>query len=217
MHDLPRPPLAIRPPTQETSPRLRRALQHVPLALSFVLFSHPGVRAEIYQWVDGSGSVHFTDNLLNVPPEFRNQLRTRSDVPSDVGERGGQTTPQTEVPLERRNMGYVVQARINGRETCSLVVDTGATSTVISPRLAERLGIPVQREPGVSLQTVNGEVRAGWAELETLDVGGNTVGPLGVVVHDAVPGADGLLGMNFLRAFRVEILSEGPSLRLKRP
>lgn len=184
-----------------------------------MLFSQ-GLRAEIYQWVDRSGSVHFSDNLLSVPPEFRDQIRTRSDRLPPTGpaaEPRAARSPREDVPLEKRDVGYVVRARINGRETCSLVLDTGASSTVLSPRLIARLGIPVQRDPGVVLHTASGEVQAGWAELETLEIGGNTVAPLRVVVHEAVRGADGLLGMNFLGAFHVEILSQGPTLRLKKP
>ena len=64
------------------------------------------------------------------------------------------------------------------------------------------------------LQTANGTVEAGWAEVKRIEVGGRRAGPLRVVVHEAVPGADGLLGMNFLAGFRVEIRAAGPSLVL---
>jgi clan AA aspartic protease (TIGR02281 family) len=111
----------------------------------------------------------------------------------------------------------VVQVRVNDRETCRLVVDTGATSTVLSPRIADRLGIQIRRAPPVVLHTAGGQIQAGWADLESVEVGGHKVGPLRVIVHESVEGADGLLGMNFLDAFRVEIRSEGPTMSLTRP
>ena len=35
-----------------------------------MLFSQPAMAAEIYSWKDATGT-HFTDNVANVPPEFR--------------------------------------------------------------------------------------------------------------------------------------------------
>ncbi|GAB6062691.1 hypothetical protein JCM30394_14200 [Deferrisoma palaeochoriense] len=163
--------------------------------------------AEIYRWTGPDGTVHFTDNLEQVPPDQRPRVRTLDDrlPPPRAPDR---------VPLEDAGAGYLVDVRIDGRGPVRLVLDTGATSTVVSPEAARRVGLRVRTDPPVELHTAGGKIRAGWAEVRSLEVGGRSRGPLKVVVHDAVPGADGLLGMDFLGAFRVELRSDGPSLVL---
>jgi clan AA aspartic protease (TIGR02281 family) len=122
--------------------------------------------------------------------------------------------PSQPVPLEANEVGFLVQARINGGEPVRLVLDTGATATVISPGAAQRLGLLVRRDPPVLIRTAGGMVTAGTAEVTELEVGGRRAGPLQVLVHDAVPGADGLLGMNFLGLFRVELRADEQALLL---
>lgn len=166
--------------------------------------------AQIYRWTDANGTVHFTDSLHSVPPEHRPGVGTMDDrLPAPA--------PRRNVPLRHGESGYVVEARIDGSEPVRLVVDTGATATVISPRVAERLGLAVTRDPPVLVRTAGGTVEAGAARVREIEVGGHRAGPLHVVVHDAVAGADGLLGMNFLGLFHVEIRADGPSLILSPP
>jgi clan AA aspartic protease (TIGR02281 family) len=186
----------------------------VPLALSVALCAAAllvgAARAEIYRWTDASGSVHFADNLHAVPPEYRPQINALDDrLPP---------APRPHlIPLENAPQGYVVQATVNDQTTVRLVLDTGATSTVLSPRVVQGLGIPIHTDPPARVTTANGVVEAGWAEGVQIEVGGRRSAPLQVIVHDAVPGADGLLGMNYLGAYRVEIRAAGPHLLLSAP
>lgn len=176
--------------------------------------------AEIYRWTDDSGSVHFSDSLHGVPERYRKQVQTRpSELPpsSPAPAERRPPVPAAEIPLERHASGYIVEARFNNAAAARLIVDTGATSTLISSRFANRLGLVVRRDPPVILRTAGGQVEAGWAEVQTIDVGGKRSGPLKVVVHDALEDADGLLGMNFLGAYRVEIYAQRPSLILSAP
>jgi len=177
------------------------------LALSLALAAGVG-RAEIYRWTGPDGTVHYTDSLGQVPPEFRSRVRTLDD-------RLPPPRPPDRIPLTNVGAGYLAEVRVNGRGPLRLVLDTGATSTVLSPEAARRVGIRVRRNPPVELHTAGGKIRAGWAEVQTLEVGGRRRGPLKVVVHDAVAGADGLLGMDFLGAFRVELQADGPYLLLR--
>ncbi|MDF1551487.1 MAG: aspartyl protease family protein [Deferrisomatales bacterium] len=167
-------------------------------------------RAEIYRWVDERGSTHFADNLHSVPPQYHAQLRALDDrLPP---------APQPHlIPLESAAQGFVVGATVNDQATVRLVLDTGATSTVLAPRVVQSLGIPIRTDPPVQVHTANGVVEAGWAEGVVIAVGGRRSAPLQVIVHDAVPGTDGLLGMNYLGAYRVEIRAAGPHLLLSAP
>lgn len=177
------------------------------LALSLALGAASPAFSQIYRWTDESGSVHFTDNLHAVPPEHRARAAALDD-------RLPPPQPVRSIPLEANEMGYLVEARLNGETSVRLILDTGATATVLSPAIARRLGLTVRTDPPVVVRTAGGTVHAGLAEVGEIDVGGRKAGPLRVVVHDAVPGADGLLGMNFLGLFRVELDADIPALLL---
>jgi clan AA aspartic protease (TIGR02281 family) len=166
--------------------------------------------AQIYQWKDSRGTTYFADSLHAVPPEYRDQVQALDD-------RLPPPKPPAQIPLHRGDLGYLVDVTFNRSVAARLILDTGATSTVISRSLASRLGVAVRRDPPVLVKTAGGTVQAGVARVEDLEVGGRHVGPLDVIVHDAVPGMDGLLGMNFLGFFKVEIRSAIPALILSPP
>lgn len=46
-----------------------------------VLFAGSAAAQEIYRWIDRSGRVHFTDNLLSIPEEYRTQVESRPVTP----------------------------------------------------------------------------------------------------------------------------------------
>jgi aspartyl protease family protein len=109
---------------------------------------------------------------------------------------------------------------INGRANGAAVrflADTGASGIVFGRRDARRLGIAVKQWDGVA-PTVNGGVRAAWAHLARLDVGSFSFRDVEVEVDDA-DGNGPLLGMSFLRQFKVVIengtmtLSQEPGRR----
>ncbi|MDW7711473.1 MAG: TIGR02281 family clan AA aspartic protease [Deferrisomatales bacterium] len=176
-------------------------------AVALLLWAAAAAQAQIYRWTDEKGTVHFTDNLHSVPPDRRGQATALPEGEPHAA------VPRA-IPLEQADIGYVVEARLNGHALVRLVVDTGASSTVVSPEVAQRLGLTVRTEPPVLVRTAGGTVRAGLAQVAEIEVGGRRAGPLQVVVHDAVPGADGLLGMNFLALFRVELRADEPALLL---
>lgn len=124
------------------------------------------------------------------------------------------------LPYQRAGRSVVVEALINGRRPGRLLLDTGASLTVISRRLAREVDLSL--DPGaarVTLQTANGPIQALLATLDAVRVGAAEVNHVLVAVHD-VPGLgseiDGLLGMTFLRHFRLTIDPERRELTLGR-
>ncbi len=89
------------------------------------------------------------------------------------------------------------------------MVDTGASSTLVSERLAQRLGLPELRR--LEVGTAGDDVAAGLHATTEVRVGGVAYPRLPVVVADLdvlqVPAMDGLLGLDFLReaAFRLDL------------
>lgn len=175
----------------------------------FILVWAVSARAELYRWTDSSGNVHVADDLFNVPQEYLSQIKTyqESKGPEQYGD----------IPLKKTDAGYVVKAKLNGTDEVSLILDTGATATVISPGALKKAGIKISGDKQVVLRTASGELKVGTAEVLAIYLEGWRRGPLRVVAHDAVPGFDGLLGMDFLGAYRFEILNYGPKLRLSVP
>ena len=102
-----------------------------------------------------------------------------------------------------------VSAGLNG-VPLTLIVDTGAERTVISPAALERAGLG--GEPGRPVQIVGatGEAPASLVTVPQLDVAGARIGPLAVIVHALPPdsrsvAADGLLGRDVLDAFTLTV------------
>lgn len=99
-----------------------------------------------------------------------------------------------------------VRATLNEREQVTLVLDTGAQWTVISPEVASRLGMDLSHP--LRLQPLAGVGRSPPVPMVLLDrlrVGASSLSRLEAAVLDLSPviRADGLLGLNFLRRFRV--------------
>ena len=105
----------------------------------------------------------------------------------------------------------VVEVMLNKSVPVRLVVDTGATYTMISAATAKELNIDAQRaQRTMPFQTANGVIQAPLANLESVIVGGMEIKNLTAAIHDAVPSAQvaGLLGLNFLSNFRLDIDTE---------
>ncbi len=89
-----------------------------------------------------------------------------------------------------------------------LLVDTGATYTMIPHDVAVALGYRPDRAPRrIPLMTANGTVRAPLVTLARVEALGQTASSSEALVHDlpASSRIDGLLGLSFLRGFRLTL------------
>lgn len=87
----------------------------------------------------------------------------------------------------------------------NLMLDTGATNTVLSRRIAGLLSL---RPLGTrTFQTVGGPISIGLSRLQSLKVGEAEVNDLTVAIHDFSPDPrfEGLLGMDFLGRYLVAL------------
>lgn len=179
-------------------------------ALLFVTISSLPA-GEFYRWVDVNGVIHFTDNLHTIPNPRRGTI-TRMQ-----GQEGSRTEPpkvtapdltRASIPFERHGQVVVVEAVLNKKTAAKLVVDTGATFTMISAATAKELNLDYsQSQRTMPFQTANGIIQAPLTDLESITVGGIEIKNLTTAIHDAVPNANvaGLLGLNFLSNFRMDI------------
>ena len=130
---------------------------------------------------------------------------------------------QTEVPIRLANPAkplILVDVHANGRGPFQFAIDTGTSTTVITPALAKELGVETS---SVGAGTTGGapvDVHAGT--LPSFQLGGAKIENLAVVVANffemlsAAVGAklDGIVGYNFLRNYKVVIDYPGENLRL---
>ena len=88
----------------------------------------------------------------------------------------------------------------------TLVLDTGAVRTVISPAALARSGSAVETGKRSRMIGVAGSAEAPEFMVPRLDIAGTQIGPIRVIGYD-VPGlpADGLLGRDVLDQFTLTI------------
>jgi len=106
----------------------------------------------------------------------------------------------------------MIQATLNERVSANFRVDTGASLTMIPRATAKELGIDLEKRlPTIPVQGISGMIRVPVVVLDSMEVGGMRVKDLTVAVHDLpFPDRPGLLGLDFLNYFRVEIdMKEG--------
>lgn len=184
----------------------------LPLAFALCLVSAPLAATEFYRWVDDKGIVHFTDNLHNIP-ENRRGTAKRIQGSADASSLPVAPMPPTKasVPFEKHGSVVIVRATLNGKAPVKLILDTGASYTMISSGIAKQLDIDTtQNTRTMPFQTANGMIQASLINLESISVAGLELKNLTAAVHDALPDPEvaGLLGLNFLTNFRMDIDTE---------
>lgn len=103
---------------------------------------------------------------------------------------------------------FYVNVRVNGAEL-RLLVDTGATTTVLNRKSAERAGIFVA--PGdfdVRVRTASGYAAAARARIEDLEIGEARLDDVAALVMDT-PGGVSVLGITTLQRFRSYEVRDG--------
>jgi predicted aspartyl protease len=130
---------------------------------------------------------------------------------------------QTEVPIRLAAPAkplILVDVHANGRGPFQFAIDTGTSTTAITPDLARQLG--VESSPVGAGTTGGSPVDFSAGSLQSFQLGGAKIDSMAVIVADffeilsAAVGAklDGIVGYNFLRNYKVVIDYPGETLRL---
>lgn len=111
-----------------------------------------------------------------------------------------------EIPHQNKGRHFVVQARINDRAEGAFLVDTGATTVLVSAAFAARAGLPTGEPAKVSLAD-GSVITVRRTLLQSIRVGEVRAENVEAAVAPAPPGEglDGLLGMSFLGRFDLSI------------
>jgi len=184
------------------------------LVAVFLCLALPGY-SETYKWVDEKGTVHFADDLSNVPERYRLEAEKRngpseSAVPEIKGKLSppppvGKPTPSEgiEINLLRKHELMVAEVILENRLKQHFVVDTGASFTLISRNAARALDIQInENTPFIPVSTVSSIIFTPLVTLRSIRVGRAEMENVDVLIYD-MPSGEGLLGNSFLNKFRV--------------
>ena len=98
---------------------------------------------------------------------------------------------------------------VNGKGPLTLILDTGADTTLISPLALYKVGVSTIYAPRGEIRGATGTASVGQVQVDSLEVGEARVAPLTVIAHDAeLSTGDGLLGRDFLNHFTVTVDSK---------
>lgn len=118
----------------------------------------------------------------------------------------------------------IVPVKINGQGPYDFVLDTGATFTCVDRPLAEELKLPDWSGPLGSVVITGGEGQMGFVKIDKLEVG-DTASATELVackldlsrMQPPGFGIKGLVGLNFLKNYRLTIDFQSKKLRLDKP
>ena len=182
--------------------------------LLLIIFPFTGY-GEMYKWVDEKGTVHFTDDLSNIPEKYRQGAETRKptqDTSTPQFREMPKASPSPKVSEPEGNTVDLVQKGevstaevvLNGRVKQYFIVDTGASFTVINSETAKELDITIdENTPFIPISTASSVIFNPLVTLRSLRVGEAEVGNVDVLIHDMPSDSKGLLGNSFLNKFKV--------------
>ena len=178
-----------------------------------VAISPSNSSADIYKWIDSGGTMHFSDNFSDIPPEYRNNLKIITE-PHEI-ERG------IVIPFEKTVTGRIlVDAVLNDHVRARMVFDTGANLLVITEELSKRLNQDLSsRDEVMKLHTNCGEIEGRSLVIDKVELGEARKENVRSVItpnNYAISGFDGLLGLSFLGDFKVTVDYQNSKIMLSK-
>ncbi len=127
----------------------------------------------------------------------------------------------TTVPFTLFDNRMVVSVRLDGQGPFSMIVDTGSSSLVVTPGVAQRLGL-ASRSAGYASGAGSGKARLSRAVVPSLEVGTLRFRHVAAAVLDLAPIArafgfphlDGVVGYDTLRRYRMGVDVDNQRLTL---
>lgn len=198
--------------------RYMSVLQNSAVAFVILAIFGAGSEAQTYKLTDRKGDVSYTD----APTSRHAPLNSKAEkMNGELQPSGVANSEKSDIlyiaPLKARGFGYCVDAVVNGDIRLNMLVDTGASFTILAVSAASRLGVTNLEElPRMPVSTAGGVTWIYLVELESVKVGeAEAVSIEGGVSDQVAGGLDGLLGMSFLGEFVYQVDGPGEKMSLK--
>lgn len=179
------------------------------------------LQTQISSTINGAAPTSKLQNVKNADePNLSHHDTTIIDnLPSREGNPDSQPGGEITVPLTKIGGSLVVHVMLNQERSAQLIVDTGASMTVLSTQAAIDLGILGTTDNELlTVNTAGGSVQVNMNYLSSLTVGTAQATNVAVAIHDLpdIPEhIEGLLGMSFLKHFLVTLDAEHARLILR--
>lgn len=211
----------------------RSLLRRIAACVVGILVFLPVVEApaEIFQWKDAAGRLHFAQDLNQVPDEYRAQAEARvrkegsgpeiqhyQAAPAAPSPSAGAvrtrstgtarrrpTAPGAQtyrIPVDRAGTSMLVQVRLNDQVTAPFHIDTGASDVVIPRWVADKLDLDLEGKRTGFYGTANGVVQQTLVTLTSVDLGGARAENVPATVSPSM--SHGLLGLSYFNHFRYD-------------
>ena len=191
------------------------------LTVGLLLWVVGVARAEIYEWTDASGRLHFSQDLQKVPPAKRDeakraaQERKKRDPLQVYESSSGGDGPTARapshrsrrvmrIPFEPHGSLMRVEVLLNGRVKAPFFIDTGASGVSIPWSVAQKLGLQItDNTPRIQVNTANGIVAEPIVRLQSVELGPARVKDLQAAVSGSME--IGLLGGAFFNNYVYQV------------
>jgi clan AA aspartic protease (TIGR02281 family) len=179
------------------------------LLVGYVSITPPAISGEMYRWVDEQGRIHLTDT----PPQSKGALQEfkvyQPSVPGQAREPSGPPVAGpggVKMTPTKPGGTVVIDAMLNRHVTVPMLLDTGADFTVLTKQVARDLRLSsLDHLPTREFKTAGGSVKFPIATLQSLRVGTAEARDVEVAIDIDGHMPMGLLGMTFLRHFKVTV------------
>jgi clan AA aspartic protease (TIGR02281 family) len=123
----------------------------------------------------------------------------------------------TTVPMSFEPKALFVKVNVNDRSSGHFILDTGATYTTISRKMAEELGLDLRNSETISITTANGELQVPKVRLKTVKVNNIQANNVEATVMDFENNASfsGLLGLSFIQHFKLTLDPQNGQMRFE--
>jgi len=154
---------------------------------------------------------------LDPPPAVASAARDGLRAIGALGTpRPQRPSDETVIALTRVRGGWLTEVVINGAWTGPLLLDTGASVTLISPAVARAAGVAIGPDtPMGEVQGIAGRTRGHIVTLSSIQVGEIEARGVRAVVADLPEGLQGLLGNTFLARYTFTLDPREGALRLR--
>jgi predicted aspartyl protease len=179
-----------------------------PLLIALLLLVASAALAGVFSYRDENGTLHAVSSADEIPPQFRGTEKHLQGTESGTGE--------VNLKLERDHNSLLIPVTFGAAGEVLMVLDTGASVSMINSTIAEKAKA---KQVGLTMiGTAGGNVKVPVVVMPETSVKQFTVKDLKITVNNIPVGsrAQGLLGVDFLNHFRMQLDTETGQLHLER-